>query len=133
VTRILYGLLGDLHVFVVRRYSLGGVDRFLGYGNSLGKLGTVNRRVNSGTSDRNVLLELRAVSGCVNGSTGDRDALLELRAVRRCINGSTSYTDLVSVDRRLDTSAVFAFNTVNGRVMGLVLTVNLNGRLGVGG
>jgi len=113
VTRILYGLLSDLYVLVVRRYCLRSVDRFLSYGNLFGKVGAVNRCVNGRASDRDVLLELRAVSGCVNGGTG--------------------YTDLVSVDGGLDTSAVFAFDTVNGGVMGLVVTVNLNGRLGVGG
>lgn len=64
---------------------------------------------------------------CVYGSTGDRDLFTVLGSVDRGVDSGTGGTELVSEERRLDTSAIFTFDVVNGRVVGLVMTVNLNG------
>jgi hypothetical protein len=131
VARRLDGLLGNLYVSVVRRSSLRSVDSFLCEGDLVGVVRDVSGSIDGSTSHGDVFLEMGSMRRCVNSSTGYGDVFLEVRAMSRCVDGGTGDTDIVSEDGGLNSRAVLAFNAVNGRVVGLVMAVNLNGRLGV--
>lgn len=111
MARILDGFLGNLYVLVIRRSSLGSVDGFFCKRDLVGVVRDVSRSIDGGARYSNVLLELGSVS--------------------RGVNGGTRNTDVLSVGGGLDSSAVFAFDAVNGRVVRLVVAVDLNGRLSV--
>jgi hypothetical protein len=111
VARVLYSLLGDLHVLLERRDRPGGFNGSTRELDLFGVGGAGSSSADSGTSNKGLFLEVSARCRWVDSGAGYANRFLVFR---------------------LDARAVLTFDVIDSRVVRLVLSVNVDGSLRVG-